>query len=108
MNIYQNCFINTQRELCVDPLFQMKYKLESRSYLLLRRSEKSNSSLISESYNLTQISKLLDSKAREVIAAIQKDVIGISNNNDYERYRIAYKETKDVVNSILAQVKEYL
>lgn len=108
MNIYQNCFINTQRELLVDPLFQMKYKVEARSYLLLRKSERGDSGLITESSNLSKIATLLDDQARKAWQLIQKDVHLIKNNVDYEKIRIEYKEHKDSVNNTIAQVKEYL
>ena len=103
----QNCFINMQREL-VDKLFQSKYQLEQRSYLLLRRAEKGSPTLISESTTAKSIAEALDTQAREIWRAILSDVKHITDWGSYEGLRREYKEYHDNVNYTLAQVKEYL
>ena len=104
----QNCFINIQRELLVDPLFQSKYQMEQRSYLLLRRAEKGSPTLISESVTAKSIADALDQQAREIWRAMLQDVKHITDWTSYEEIRKEYKDYADNVAHTLAQVKEYL
>jgi hypothetical protein len=104
----QNCFINIQRELLVDPLFQSKYQMEQRSYLLLRKAEKGSPTLISDSRTAKSIAEALDQQAREIWKAILSDSKHITDWKTYEQIRKEYKEYHDNVAHTLAQVKEYL
>jgi hypothetical protein len=108
MNSPQHCFLNMQRSILVDPLFQAKYQLEQRSYLLLRKAEKGSPTFISDSATAKSIADALDQQAREIWRAMLQDVKHVTDWTTYEQIRKEYKDYADNVAHTLAQVKEYL
>jgi pyoverdine/dityrosine biosynthesis protein Dit1 len=108
MNSPQHCFLNMQRSILVDPLFEARNQLEQRSYLLLRRAEKGSPTQISESVTAKSIADALDQQAREIWRAMLQDVKHVTDWTSYEEIRKEYKDYADNVAHTLAQVKEYL